>query len=371
MPIDLVTGVPGAGKTLYTIGRKVRPLLGAKFRGEDGVERERRICVSGVRDLIIPHELVDADASGLERWAEMRREPGEPPLDVPRLVQNWWLWCQPGDVIVVDECQRVFRPAASGQKIPEFIARLETHRHYGVDFIVVTQHPQLMHVNVRNLVGKHEHIRRIWMGRTIVYEWDHASNPDRTKQATSRMAKHDRDVFKLYKSAELHTKVAKRVPLPLILFGAALVSLPVMAWSVMGRMADRFDPESDRHKPVAQVAAPAVPVSSASGPAAATGPAGPGTATVAAAPAAPQIAGCIRLGPRCECMDIDGRSVEIELQACRQSAERGGVLLPYFRPGTALAAASPAPAPAARSEPEPQGPVAVSLGGNPRQHIIN
>lgn len=251
MTIELVTGVPGAGKTLYTVAEKLRPIQKLNDEARDaGKPPPRRIVCCGLPDLLIEHELAeygrfDAESSP-DPHGDREREPGTPPVDgVPMEVTAWWLWCRPGDLIVVDECQQLFRPQAAGRRIPRFISRLERHRHYGVDFIVITQHPQLVHTSVRNLVGMHEHVRRVWGGsQTIVYTWDHCTNPDRVKNATKRPWKHKRAAFGLYKSAALHTKRKQPIPLVAFMFLFALVGIGPAAYYAYTRVIARGQPQA-------------------------------------------------------------------------------------------------------------------------------
>ncbi len=116
-----------------------------------------------------------------------QRLPGTPPQEVECLVQNWWLWCKPGDLIAVDEAQFLAPRGAMGRKPPYWIQALEIHRHYGVDFIIITQHPQLIDTTIRNLVGLHRHVRSV-LGSPVcmVYVWDHASNPERRRSRSSQ-----------------------------------------------------------------------------------------------------------------------------------------------------------------------------------------
>lgn len=218
MALYLTTGVPGAGKTLYTVS-KVLPEIAAQRFEYQGRETKRRLMVGGIPELLIEHEVIDVPVfdpeSNRDDWGSMRRDPGDPPLEVPCRADNWWLWCMPGDLIVIDECQRLFRPIASGRKVPQFIAKLETHRHYGIDFVLITQHPQLLHTNVRNLIGRHQHVRRMFGGgSTVIYEWDHCTHPDKVKTAAVTYWRHDKKAFRLYKSAEVHTKPATSTPWP-------------------------------------------------------------------------------------------------------------------------------------------------------------
>lgn len=331
MTIELVTGVPGAGKTLYTLAKKVRPLVGKtisitdEFSGE-ARDFDRRLMVCGIRDLLLPHEIVDVAVSH-DPWESMTRLPGEKPHDVPHVVQNWWLWCQPGDVIVIDECQRVFRPSAAGQKIPAFIRHLETHRHYGVDLILVTQHPQLIHANVRNLIGHHEHVRRIFGGAgTIVYEWDHCTHPDRTKQAAGRLWSHDKSAFGLYKSAQVHTKVKHKIPGAVMLAVAGFVALPVAGYQVYGRMSNRFsdEPLAASLAPLASASAP-LPESVESLP----HPVASLPVALASSSVPVGVAGCISTATRCRCIDAGGEWITTDLEQCRWNSENIGQWVKY------------------------------------------
>lgn len=242
MPINLVTGTPGAGKSLYTLSRLVPGLMADLVDGDTVIKR--RLCVGGVRDLLLDHDLVevprirdwDSYAKESHPWHRLERLPGTAPLDVPMRADNWHLWCRPGDLIVIDEAQHCFKPAAAGRAVPAFISNLEEHRHYGVDFVLVTQHPNLLHANVRALVNPHFHVRRIW-GRAacMVYQWDRCSPVTATKTASSSTWRHDRKAFGIYKSAELHTKFSQRIPLVAIAAAVAFVAAPLLAWRAIDR----------------------------------------------------------------------------------------------------------------------------------------
>ncbi|MGC4062571.1 MAG: zonular occludens toxin domain-containing protein [Aquabacterium sp.] len=268
--------------------------------------------IGGIRDLLLEHEPIDVPVcdpeSYKDEWTSYRREPGEAPLDVPHSADNWWLWCMPGDLIVIDECQRLFRPFASGRRIPSFIAKLETHRHYGVDFVLTTQHPQLIHTNVRNLIGRHQHVRRMFGGKsTVIYEWDHCTHPDKVKSASVSYWRHDKKAFELYKSAEVHTKVHSPVPWPLVIAGIGVITFGVLGY--------RFY-EKRLHPPAAPipVASGAAAMSqAASGPPPQDPKKAAELARFVAAhepPPAPQdlaylpdhVAGCFVVGEQCQCV---------------------------------------------------------------------
>lgn len=196
--IHLTTGQPGAGKTLYTLW-----LINAM------AEREGRpVYYSGINDLKLP-------------WIE---------LDEPEK----WYECPPGAIIVIDECQRVFRPRVGGSKVPESVARMETHRHAGHDLFLVTQHPMLVDSNIRRLVGSHRHVVRAFGAKASnVHEWGEVrEQPDKNRAGSQQTFwKYPKEVFGYYKSAELHTHKFRLPPrIYFLLFMPLLVGACIWAF---------------------------------------------------------------------------------------------------------------------------------------------
>ncbi|BCB27454.1 hypothetical protein SKTS_23400 [Sulfurimicrobium lacus] len=207
--ITLITGTPGAGKTLYTIAEEL-----PKFS-------ERPLFVDGIPDLAIEHQ------------------------QFPDTLDNWHEWAPDGAVLVIDEVQRTWRPRAASSTVPPGIAALETHRHKGIDIIVITQHPNLIDQNVRRLVGRHLHVRRVFgWGRAMVYEWDMATDPSRVKTAITRGWSYPKKAYKLYKSATVHTARGQRVPWAFWLAVAAIISVPFAGYYAYSRMHSRITGES-------------------------------------------------------------------------------------------------------------------------------
>jgi zona occludens toxin (predicted ATPase) len=131
-----------------------------------------------------------------------------------------------GSVIVIDEVQRIWR--AQETRVTPSIAALETHRHRGLDFILVTQHPNLLHPNVRRLVSRHIHLRDIGILGRWWYEWPEATNPETFKSApVKKKFSLPKSSFDAYKSATVHTKVARTIPPALYALGLAI---PLLAW---------------------------------------------------------------------------------------------------------------------------------------------
>lgn len=318
--IYLITGVPGSGKTLYAVSTLVQKLAAEKLV-KRGKRLDRRVVVDGIPDLAIPHQLmgpVDEDEKG--------NLVGEGDT-----VLNWFKWCQPGDVLVIDEVQRYWRPRGMGTKPPEMIKALETHRHLGVDFIVITQNPMLIDQNVRRLVGRHQHIRRLFgMGRAVIYDWDGCSvDVHRTKTATMTMWAYPSSAFSLYKSSELHTKQKQKFPLWLALPVLALIGFilvfPTAFRTMQGSMTGKgvSQSTSSSSSPVpAQNLSQLTPGSQIPVPVVAPGqiPAAPGLPRQSDKTA---ISGCI-LHPvkGCVCLDQLGRSADLDPGICLDLQDR-------------------------------------------------
>jgi hypothetical protein len=199
----LITGLPGAGKTLYAVS-----WIPKEFGS-------RPIFYSGIKDLRLP-------------WVETTPEK--------------WPELPDGSVVVIDEAQKHFRVRAPGSRVPDHVAALETHRHRGFDIVVITQHPQLLDTNVRRLVGRHVHVRRTWgMKTAALFTWDEVANPeekgDLTQAVKSRWL-YDESAFNAYHSAELHTH-KRRVPSKVWFAAFLVVGLGVLGWRVVGWINDK------------------------------------------------------------------------------------------------------------------------------------
>jgi hypothetical protein len=328
--IELITGSPGAGKTTYAVATRIaveakrQITLDAetcvKLGLELGTVVTRRIVCAGVRGLNIEHErlphLLTRDASTaleVERWNQMTkvsdevsgkvietdqpvhsRLPDEPARDVPAIIQNWWLWCRPGDLVVIDEAQFVMPRGTLGRKPAFWLQCFEIHRHYGVDFLIITQHPQLIDTTIRALVGLHRHIRSV-MGSALcmVYTWDHASNPERYNLANKGQFLRRASHYKLFHSSIAHVK-------PPSSGRWALGVVPVLALVGFGGMAWKFSSmgKGSQAQAATSTGSPAKPGASVSGAASASSPAGQA-----------RVAGCWSFAGVCRCMRQDGQGV--------------------------------------------------------------
>ncbi len=195
----LYTGSPGAGKTLKMLADHLA-----------AADCNRPIFVYGVEGLVLS-----------DKWT---------PLDDPKE----WHKCPHGSLVLVDEAQAIFRPRRPGDPIPEYVSAAETHRHLGIDLVMTTQYPMLIDAHLRRLVSNHQHLVNVWglKGRSSVYEWSEAQDdpkdPRARKLARRFMFKYPKQVYDLYKSAQIHTKKPRipswfkfGIPVIALVFGAA------------------------------------------------------------------------------------------------------------------------------------------------------
>lgn len=304
--ITLITGVPGSGKTLHAVAELLLPMQGADIEHEG--EKVKRVLHTNIKNLLLDHVLIGKEE-----------------------LLSWDKWAKPGDLICFDEVQEVWRPRAMSVQAPESITKLEIHRHMAVDFVIITQHPMLLDQNIRRLVGRHLHVRRVAnMGLAVVYEWDHASNPSMVKSAiTTRPWRYPKSAYKLYKSAEAHTKQPRRLPAALLVLLAAAAGLAYGVPTVFSRMDQRYNgvpsvsgaSASAAPKPVGAFAVvqPVVSQGAFNGGL-------PGGAALPVLLAASPPVGCISTVKRCSCFDHGGAKVALSDEQCRSAS----VELVYF-----------------------------------------
>jgi zona occludens toxin len=130
----------------------------------------------------------------------------------------------------------------------------------GVDIIILTQNPMLLDRNVLALVGRHLHIRRFGgVGAALVYEWDHCSRQLMYSKALKKSPfRYDKSVFKLYKSAELHTKPKTSIPPLVYAVGAALIGAAFFIPNTIDRIASKGEKVTAPAKTEAGAVAPSV-----------------------------------------------------------------------------------------------------------------
>jgi zona occludens toxin len=350
--ITIITGTPGTGKTSYVV---------AELMNTTG----RNIYVDGIPELSLPHEV----APPVNEWVTVKQ-------DESGALSHEWNF-PPNSIIIVDEAQRSFRPRPAGSKVPDYVAALETHRHAGLDFWFITQHPALIESNVRRLCGRHVHIRGTALGRRL-HEWTQVEDPESTSARASsvtRPYKLPKEAFSKYKSAEIHTKNKARLPLSFFVVIAAIVGFIGVAIAVYNTIQAKMEPE--KPKTQQQQEKTSSPQSQTVAPSAEIDPADlltqfdprvPGKPETAPAYDAlrvvvnmPVITGCIQTPKRCFCINQQSLDAGLDDMQCKAWLKN-----PPFDPYTAKPnpqtessklAANP---PAQQSQQSPQNPPAVT-----------
>ncbi len=228
--ITLITGGPGTGKTAWLLDQ----LLELRK-----IEPNKLLFVHGVRNLRgIAHETIYCKS----QLCDICRSQDIP--DNAKYVEGWPLWKQSDSLIIVDEVQRIWRPRAGGAQPSDAVSGLETHRHYGVDFWLISQGPHLFDNFIRLLVGRHVHLVARWSGRTQ-YEWPECKQDVQSRgDAVIRPYRLPAHVYKHYDSAEVHTKQNKRKPISFYATIFALILAAAMTVFVINRIKARVSPDT-------------------------------------------------------------------------------------------------------------------------------
>lgn len=198
----LITGLPGSGKTLFTIHSL-------------SVIKDRPIYYYGIPDL-------SPDLG----WFELS-DPANFHSEIPD-----------GCIIVIDEVQQFFRTRASRDPVPIALQYIETHRHKGVDIYFITQRPKFLDHHARGLAGRHIHFQRNFgLQQAVMYDFNKYTDIDdkwALKEGEKTKFKFPKNTFELYKSAEVHTH-KRRLPKKLMLIPLGLLFVgSIIWWGVSG-----------------------------------------------------------------------------------------------------------------------------------------
>lgn len=219
--ITLITGTPGSGKSAFALLQML-----------DILKDERPLFVHGVPNLTLPHHLVKCNSLTCD-YCNSVNWSGEYLINT---AENWHEWSPDGAVLFFDEVQHIYRPRASGAKVPESVAAFETHRHRGLDFYLITQSPKLIDINIRQLIGRHIHLKSTWLTR-FKYEWPECSdNVQNVTDAVKSKYELPKKVFKYYKSASIHTKQKHEKPISFYMFFLAIFVFLALGYRVKVKM---------------------------------------------------------------------------------------------------------------------------------------
>lgn len=365
MPIKVITGTPGAGKTLSAL-EEVCKAVGVNPRDYRTADE----LIEALRNRQDTRPVFVSNVEGLKPGIF---EPLPDPLN--------WQDCPDGSLILVDEVWQFLGSHLTEAKKDERVLALAKHRHRGFDFVFTCQQPSQLSSFVRGLVGDHVHVsRKFGTNITERFHWPAMCEEPNSLQQRKRGSggipwTYPPSVFGLYQSATLHT-VKRKLPL-------RVLALPVLALAALGAIG------FGAMKVKAFVGGDAAPVPAAQRseqPAAAAQSPGqpPRTATpeewiakhVPRVPGMPWSAPIYDNRPpvaeprllcyisfkdtsagRCRCVTERGSRYEVDDATCRHVAEFGEPYNPYRREGRILATDSGRP-----ENPEPQSAPVVVQG---------
>lgn len=161
-------------------------------------------------------------------------------LKVPNVypIEIDWRKCPDGSIIFYDEIQLIHEYSTDNKQDKENIVKeLTIHRHRAFDIYGITQFPSLVHTNYRAVVGLHYHLHRGWGAPSAtVYVW--ANCRDKPNSLGNKLTaerdfrfNYPKRLYQYYESATANT-VKLRVPLKLF----AILLIPLLGLVMVGNM---------------------------------------------------------------------------------------------------------------------------------------
>lgn len=328
--IYLTTGANGAGKTLNTL---------------DNVRKKQ--LAEGRSVYYHGFDMKPAKA------AEFGWLPFEP---------QKWQDLPDGAILVCDECQKEFPARGASAPVPPYVAALAEHRKRGFDFFLITQHPQLIDMFVRRLIGSpgwHRHLKRVFGADMVtVLEWSAVDitceKTGASKNAKVGMVPFPKHVYDWYDSAVLHTG-KKQIPFKVYLLGILVLLIPLVFWYGISSINKKAVPVP---VPGAAVPGAGVAVAAVKGPVTvAEYVAGfvprieglPQTAPryddLSKPTTVPLPAACIKMGNRCDCYTQQATKLMVPAALCLQIV-KGGFFNDALQPVANAIGVAPASSPA-------------------------
>ena len=304
MPIHLVTGLPGSGKTLKT-------LVDVKALSE---RENREVYYHGINDLTLSWKM----------------------LDDPKQ----WNTLPEGSIIVIDECQDLYPVHEARLAAEPHVLQLAKHRHRGYDIFLISQHPMNIHAFVRRLIDNHQHLIRAFGSKVAsVHTWNRVIDyPEKTKKdSQTQVFSYPKDAFNYYKSAEVHTiqrKLPKRLYW-LILIPPLIGLLGWQAYKVLnpahqkeqilnaGGLTAKTNLTSTAVKPIEQVKTELTYLQARTPEVADFPHTAPIFKDLTQPTQAPYPAACVAMGNLCKCYTQQGTRLTTSDSVCHQIVENG------------------------------------------------
>jgi len=284
--IRIITGVPGAGKTLYAVAEIVRVLKESK--------EEPRQVFTNIDGLTLPQ--------------------------VEKLESHDWREYPDGSLIVYDEAHQLFRGTGKpGAAADPIITDMDMHRHRGFDLWFISQYPTKIHHEIRHMADEHVHLLRQFGSKAAtLYRWPESvdvKDQGMRQQADVGRFRYPRSLFKVYKSASIHTSKL-RIPTRLKI---AAVVVSVIGSFVGFRLWSSGGFASFASTEVEESASDNLTLISTAN--AAADPSGGAAERPAGAAELPpfSVSGCISTESQCRCYDPDLVLLDLPDYLCRNT----------------------------------------------------
>lgn len=220
-PITVVTGVPGAGKTLYAL-----------YQALELQKSGRPVYALGVEGLKDDFCVVLPDDWSIEKWVEL-------PSD---------------SVLLIDECHK-WLPVRSPGRPPDWIQKLTEIRHFGITLVLITQDVRNIDSFVRRLIGEHVHLsRKAGFPGAMVRTFQGVQEDVNFGHDSSSLTpwKYPKDLYKVYKSATQHL-IKPKIPIKIwiaIIFTVFLCFLVPWVISRFNNVADGPTQTASKNGPI-------------------------------------------------------------------------------------------------------------------------
>ena len=218
--IEMLEGVPGSGKSYYAVSERLLKWVRTGRRVYvfvDGFYLDRLALFEGV-ELTVLQQQITLWQSGEEVKAGL--------LDV-----------EPGSAVLIDEVQTVFR--SKDKTDPQLLRWLETHRHRGIDLVLMCQQYGQVTLGVNRLVEATTKFRRLdRFGLKNRYQASVRGNPEELEVIRMFSGKYEPKLYAYYSSyASASVRETARpgsmLKSPTLIFGV-LGLLVAVTWFAFG-----------------------------------------------------------------------------------------------------------------------------------------
>ena len=180
--IEMLEGVPGSGKSYYAVSERLLKWVRAGRRVYvfvDGFYLDRLALFEGVELAVLEQQIT--------LW--MTAED----------VKTGLLEVEPGSAVLIDEVQTVFR--SKDKTDPQLLRWLETHRHRGIDLVLMCQQYGRVTLGVNRLVEATTKFRRLdRFGLKNRYQASVRGNPEELEVIRMFSGKYEPKLYAYYSS---------------------------------------------------------------------------------------------------------------------------------------------------------------------------